>query len=139
MSKFTLNIQRGPVELAPERILCNHVMLPHDTFNPHNVRLWVIGNEYGALGAVWADCVQDALDELVDSGLGAALLVDDADFAKMEEAEREGLAQLGNAGEYADLQHAWIYPVIFDPAKDCPLMCAFAEARGASASTLDDI
>ncbi len=63
------------VELEDERILCNDIILPFGEFNPHNVRLWVIGNEFGALGAVWASHEQDALDELVDADLGGGLLM----------------------------------------------------------------
>ena len=73
MSKFTLHtapVNKGSfncqpamsVELDAEKILCNDIHLPNSRFNPHNVRLWVIGTEFGALGAVWADCEQDAFD-----------------------------------------------------------------------------
>jgi len=116
------------VSLPDERILTNDVTLECD-FNPHNTRLWVIGNEFGALGAVWADCEQDALDELVDSDLGDGLLIDEAD------ADEES-ARLGNASEPANLDYAWMATVKLDPAKDLKLMLAFAEARGAGQSTL---
>jgi len=144
-SKYTLQlpaVNGGPfncrpadaVEIPAERILCNNVVFPWE-FNPHKVQLFVIGNEFGALGAVWADCDQDALDELVNAGLGDGLLVAEEDVAKMDDDEREELSHLGNAGEAANLDHAWI--------RECPLtgtelFCAFAEARGAGQSTLDN-
>ena len=120
------------VELEAERILCNDIVLPGE-HHPHNVRLWVIGNEYGALGAVWADCEQDALDELVDAGLGDGLLVDEKDA--------EDCARLGNAGEPADLDSAWLAPVEWqwENGRDVALLLKLAEARGANVSTLDDI
>lgn len=117
------------IELKPERILANNVTFDGE-YNPHNTRLFVIGNEFGALGAVWADCDQDALDELVDAGLGNGLLVDEADAD-------EDCARLGNAGEPANLDYAWIQTVDFQPARDWRLMVAFAEARGAAQTTLD--
>lgn len=135
--KLTLHTKRnrithgGPVELEPKRVLCNDVMLPGD-FNPHSVRLWVIGNEYGAIGAVWAGNEQDALDQLVDSGLGNGLLIDEKDAD-------EDSARLGNASEPANLDNAWMAEVEFIPARDWPLLCAFAEARGAANDTLDDV
>lgn len=140
MKKFTLflaPVNGGPfnclparsVELEPERILCNDIVLPWEN-HPHKVRLWVIGNEFGALGAVWADCEQDAFDELVDADLGQSLLVDEAD------ADEE-CARLGNAGEPANLDNAWIQNVHWDKTRDCELLCRFAEARGSCADTLD--
>jgi hypothetical protein len=121
----------GQFELEPERILCNDVRLPGES-HPYGLRLWVIGNEYGALGAVWADCEQDALDILVDEGLGDGLLIEEADAD-------EDSARLGNAGEPANLDNAWLRTVVFEPARDWQLLCKFAEARGAAATTLDDI
>ena len=56
------------IELPDESILCNNIILPWE-FNPHKVHLYAIGHEFGAVGAVWASHEQDALDELVDSGL----------------------------------------------------------------------
>ncbi len=124
------------VELPDERILCNDVTLPWD-FNPHNTRLWVIGNEYGALAAVWAEGAQDAFDALVDEGLGDTFLVPQEDQDEATEEEREEWAHLGNAGEACDLTHAWIQQVRLDPVQDCELLCAFAEARGAQKTTLE--
>ena len=114
-------------ELSPERIACNDITLPGE-YNPHNVRLWVVGNEYGALGAVWAGSEQDALDELVDQGLGDGLLIDEAD------ADEE-TARLGNAGEPACLDYAWLRVVDLSPAR-WRLLVALAECRGLSADTL---
>lgn len=120
------------VELAPERILCNDVTLPGD-FNPHNTRLWVIGNEYGALGAVWAQHESDALDELVDADLGGGLLIDASD-------SDEDTTYLGNASEPADLSHAWLAEVNLHPTHNkhvLDVLLKFAEARGAGHDTLD--
>jgi hypothetical protein len=124
-------VEGSAVILNPERILCNDVRLPGES-HPYNLQLWIIGNEYGALGAVWADCEQDALDTLVDSGLGDGLLIEEQDAD-------EDTARLGNAGEPADLTNAWLRVVAFDPARDWRLLCKFAEARGAAADTLDDV
>jgi len=136
-------VQNGPfascppiAELTPARVRCNDVVFPWE-FNPHGKRLWVIGNEYGALGAVWADHEQDALNALVDEGLGEALLVDEQTQQDADEDEREEWSHLGNAGEAADLSHAWMATVRLE-AQDFKLIAAFAEARGACAESLDD-
>jgi hypothetical protein len=128
----------GAVEIEQDRIRCNNVIFSGE-FNPHNVRLWIIGNEFGALGGVWASSEQDALNELVDCGLGDSLLISEEDQASATDDEREEWARLGNAGEPADLELAWMAEVEFVPARDWPLMLALAEARGACADSLDDI
>ena len=73
--KTTLPLKRGTVDVKDEDILCNDVILPGE-YNPHHKRLWVIGDVYGVLRALWADNEQDALDELIDRDMGASLLVD---------------------------------------------------------------
>lgn len=121
------------IELEAEKILCNNVVLPWE-FNPHTVRLYVIGHEFGALAAIWADCTQDALDELIDTDNGKAFLVENP---TAEDEANDDLCRLGNAGELCDLTNAWIQTVRLDPAQDCKLLCAFAEARGANSDNLD--
>lgn len=130
MTKLT-TIDGHEVELNDDRILCNDITFPWG-FNPHNTRLWIICNEYGALGAVWANNEQDALDTLVDENLGDALLIDEAD------ADEE-CCRLGNAGEPANLDNCRIDQVRLDPALDCQLLCKFAEARGADCDNLDQL
>lgn len=119
----------GEWQLSPETVLCNDVTFPGE-YNPHNVRLWIIGHEFGPVGAVWAQCEQDALDELVDSGLGDCFLIDEKDAD-------EDCSRLGNAGEPANLDNAWMRVVEFAPDRDWQIMLRFAEARGAGHSTLD--
>lgn len=123
-------------ELEDERILCNDVTFAHER-HPHNMRLWAIGNVFGCVAAVWADCEQDALDEMVDAGLGDCFLVDEANQQSATEQEREEWAHLGNAGEPCDLSDAWIGEVEFDAKRDLALMLSLAEARGANQTTLD--
>lgn len=123
-------------ELDEDRILCNDVRLPWES-NYHGTRLWVIWNEFGPLFALWADNEQEALDAMVDEGMGDSFLVDADDVEKATEEEREEWAGLGNAGEYADLSYCGLAPVAFDESRDCRLLCAFAEARGNGQDTLD--
>lgn len=123
-------------ELSPEQILCNDIVLPFER-HPHGMKLWVIGNEFGAVGAVWASHEQDAWDELIDRGLGNSFLVSEEDQKSATEEEREEWAHLGNAGEAADLSYAWMAPVEWNLERDCRLLCLFAEARGLNAENLD--
>lgn len=120
------------IDLDNSRILCNDVIF-HGEFNPHNVRLWVVGNEFGALGAAWAPCEQDAFDILCDAMLLAGLEVEPP---KTEEEEEE-VTRLGNEGVPHDMTYAWIQQVEFVPGRDWQLLCRFAEARGACNDNLD--
>ena len=123
------------VELDDEKILCNNVVLPFG-FNPHSVRLWVIGNEFGALCAVWANCEQDAFDEGVNAGLLDSLLISAEEQESADEETRDGYAYLGNAGEACDLTNVWVQTVRLSPEKDCQLLCALSYASGAGQKTL---
>ena len=100
-------------------------------------RLYVIGNEFGAVAAVTARHEGDALDQLIDSGLGDSFLVDPQ--PTHEEAEENEYEALGNAGEYCDLTYAWEAEVELDPARDIDLIVAIAKADGAGESTLDKV
>lgn len=106
----------------------------------HSMRdstLYVIGNEFGAMGAVWATCEQDAFDELIDRDLGAGILVDEPETPGEE--DEDGYARLGNASELCDLTYAWIQPVKFDPARDIALIVAIARADGANVTLLSEV
>jgi hypothetical protein len=125
------------VELDSARVLCNDVTFPWE-FNPYGTKLYVIGNEYGTICAVWANCEQEAFDAMVDEGLGDSFLVSEEDQKDASEEEQEEWARLGNAGEPCNLDYAWIQGVRLNPALDCQLLCAFAEARGNGFKNLDN-
>lgn len=94
--------------------------------------LWVIGNEFGALGAVVAAHEQEAFDTLCDRGLAAGLACEEPE----NEEEAEDITRLGNAGEPHDLTNAWIQRVDLDPARDIQLIVALARADGANVTFL---
>ena len=120
-------------QLEGENILLNDVNLPEHiehTFNPYNVKLWVIGNEYGALCAVWGSCEQDALDAAVDAGLLDSLMDEEQDY------NNEALTPLGNAGELFDLDYVWMGKVEFDAARDIKLIVALVRESAEGKDTL---
>ena len=125
------------IEVAAERVSANGVTFPWE-YNPHRTRLWVLGNEYGPMGAVWADSMEEAFDELVDADLAAGILMDEDDAIAAEEEMGNEVTRLGNAGEPVELSNAWAWEAKFDLGRDCKVLCAFAEARGSNADTLDD-
>ncbi len=133
----TKSVNGGPFNCQPARtleieigrVLCNDIVLPWES-HAHNMRAWVIGNEFGACGVVWASHEQDAFDELCDAGLSGGLAIEEKD-------SDEETARLGNAGEPHDLTYAWIQEIAFDETRDVRLLCQFAEARGAGQTTLE--
>lgn len=140
--KSTDNPARDFIELDAERILCNDIILPGEP-NPHNVRLWIVSAAFSnwptMLGAVWAAHEQDALDTLVNEGLGEALLIDESALASMDDDEREELAYLGNADEPCDLANVGCIDVRFNRARDKELLNMFAEARDRELSNLGEL
>lgn len=100
------------------------------TLNPYNVKLWVIGNEYGALCAVWGSSEQDALDEAVDAGMLDCLMAEEQDY------DNEALTPLGNASELFDLDYAWMGEVEFDAARDIKLIVALVRESAEGKDTL---
>lgn len=118
------------IELPDERILCNDVSLPSDFGGMGKMHLWVIGNEYGALCAVWASHEQDAFDAACDADLLGGLAIDKEDVD-------DECTRLGNAGEPHDLTNAWIQTVRLSGPKDWQLIARFAEARGEGKETLE--
>ena len=136
--KYTLTLKQSPqapssVELEGDSILLNDVNLPEHiehTFNPYNVKLWVIGNEYGALCAAWGSNEQEALDEAVDAGLLDSLMDEEQDY------NNEALTPLGNAGELFDLDYVWMGKVEFDAARDIKLIVALVRESVEGKDTL---
>lgn len=122
-------------ELEAEAIVTNDVMLPASIdsacrYNPHNIRLWVIGHVFGAVVAIFASCEQDALDAACDAGkLGAWM-------AENQDHEDESLTALGNAGELFDLSDAWIGEATLEPARDILLITALVRASESGADSL---
>jgi hypothetical protein len=72
-------------------------------FNPHKVRPWLLHDHAFVLAVVFADCLQDALDEAADHDRLDRYLVEDKDLAEYGENE-DGIARLGNAGEPFDIE-----------------------------------
>jgi hypothetical protein len=139
-SKITLPLKNDrEIEVDPDRILCNDIVLPCDAAYKQKTRLWVIWNEYGPMGAVWAKSDQEAMDLLVDSDLAQGILVDEDTLKDMDDNAKKELTQLGNAGEYCDLTNVRLDSVTFKPERDWKLMCKFAEARGAQIDRLTDL
>ena len=104
-----------------------------DRYNPNNIRLWVIGHEFGAICAVFARCEQYAFDQACDLNQIDCLLSDTQDY------DDEELTSLGNASELFDLSCAWIAEVEFEAARDIQLIVAIVKARAECLDNLGEL
>ena len=118
------------------------VVLPGER-NPNHTRLWIVSAAFSNwptfLGAVWADNEQDALDTLIDAGLGKALWIDDLDLEAMDEKEQDSLAYLGNEAQACDLDNVGLIPVKFSATRDKELLGLFKRAREDGLSNLGEL
>ena len=119
-----------------DRILTNDIVFDHES-NPGKTHLWLCANSHGPMGAVWANSMEDALDELVDAELAGGIIVDPKDVARMSEEDLEHLARLGNNGQPCNLDDTYVEAVSMIPDRDIKLMLKLAEARGAGHNNLD--
>ncbi len=115
--------------LDEDKILCNDVNLPGE-FNPHNVRLWVIGDVFGAIVAVWASHAQEAFDVACDEYMLDGYLSENQEWKDEEEGIR-----CGNASELFDFDQPWIGVVKWNEL-DEKTKLAFAYSKGACFETL---
>jgi len=96
-------VKIGEFFFPPKRVLIRWL-------DPGYSKLYVIGNEYGALCAVWQRNEQDALDEAWNADLLKGLAIDEKYYKELiaEYGDNAPVMYLGNASEPADAEHAWI-------------------------------
>lgn len=131
----TLPVNAGPFNCRPamtheieaDRIAGCPIFFPWEGRHGAD-NLYVICNEFGAMGAVWADNEQDALDELIDANLGGGIEIDEPE--DISEDEMDGISRAGNDGRAVNLDHCTILVADFKPERDWELLCAFHEMRG---------
>ena len=128
-------------ELEGNKIMCNDISLGRaidpDASSLDTSKFYVIGNEYGAICALWANNDQDALDNAVDANMLDCLMAEEQNI-DTEEVSELGLNNLGNAGELFDLSHVWMGEVELDPARDIKLIVALVRANEAGHDVIGD-
>jgi hypothetical protein len=77
--------------------------IPAGEYNPHNVRPFLLHDHGFTVAVVFADSLQDALDEAADAGKLDSFQVADDDLADYGPDE-EGITRLGNASEPFDVE-----------------------------------
>jgi len=77
--------------------------IPAGAYNTHRVRPWLLHDHGFVVAVVFADCLQDALDEAADNGKLDGFQVEENDLADYGQNE-DGISRLGNAGEPFDIE-----------------------------------
>jgi len=126
------------VDVKAENILLNNVILPttidaKNAYNLHKVKLWVIGNERGAICAVWASRTIEALDEAVNANRLDCMMADKQDY------DNDRLTPLGNASELFDLSYAWIGEVEIEASRDIQLIIDIVRASEQGLDNLGEL
>jgi hypothetical protein len=98
-AKFTVN--NYDMQFDDTDVVEPSAFIPAGEFNPHNVRPWLLHDHGFTVAVVFASCLQDAIDEAVDSGKMDRYMVKEEDMA--DYPEEEGISFLGNASEPFDI------------------------------------
>jgi hypothetical protein len=80
--------------------------IPAGDYNPHKVRPFLLHDHGFVLAVVFADCLQDALDEAADADKLDRYMITAEEFDDYvdEKGNEEGVTYLGNAGEPFDIE-----------------------------------
>ena len=78
--------------------------IPDGEYNPHNVCPFLLHDHGFVLAVVFADCLQDAIDEAVDAGKLDRYAVTPEEFASDYDSNEESVSYLGNASEMFDIE-----------------------------------
>lgn len=91
------------IKFADSDVVNPDDFIPAGNSNPHRVRPWLLHDHGFVIGVVFADCLQDALDEAADHERLNRYRVEDSDVADYGPDE-VGISRLGNAGEPFDIE-----------------------------------
>jgi hypothetical protein len=86
-----------------KRLLAINGYHANASYNPYNVKAYVISNEYGPFCVSIGSCFNEALDYAVDCNCLDHYLAEDQDY------DNEDLFSLGDAGELFDLTYISLF------------------------------
>lgn len=99
----TVRLPYGEITFTDADVVNARDYVPAGGYSPNRVRPFLLHDHGYTLAVVFADCLQDAIDEAADAGKLDRYRVSEEDM-KDYGPEGEGLAFLGNASEPFDLE-----------------------------------
>lgn len=84
--------------------------IPAGSFNPYNVRPWLLHDHGTPIAVVFASDSQEALDIAADAGKLDSLLISPSAIDNYDEKE-EGITRLGNACKPFDIERLDLFPL----------------------------
>lgn len=108
MAKLTVILNQAEVEIDDNMVVDVQDFIPAGEYNPHNVRPFVLGDEFGVFAIVFASHEQEAIDKAIDSGKMDGMKVSDEDLENASEDELGEYICGGNASEYFYQDYLWI-------------------------------
>ena len=118
-------------DLEADKVMTDDVTMRHEHAVGYS-QLWIIGNEFGPLCAVWAPHESDALDAAVNADLLDSLLLEESDLDAYHESE---YTRAGNASEPFASAHLWIKLAPIGEQTTLTQI-RFAECRGAAVDNM---
>ena len=97
--------------------------IPQNESNPHHIHPFLFHDHGFAVGVVFAEHLQDALDILADSGKIDGVRIADSELDDYG-PEEEGISFLGNAGEPFDVDSLGVLELPNPPFSFCALFQA---------------
>ena len=130
-------------KLDADKVMTDDITMRHE----HQIgysQLWLIGNEFGPICAVWAATTQEALDAAVDADMLDSLLIDENDICKQDPTiARDSLSgyrsdeyiRAGNASEAFSSVYLWVKLAPIGEQTTL-VQIRFAECRGAAVDNM---
>lgn len=147
-------------QFSQDDIVSPDDFIPHGDFNPHNIHPFILHNYGAVLAVVFAEHLQDALDEACDRGKLDGFQVTESELVDYETGERtdvgsvhaplgypeydERLTHLGNASETFDIESVDVVEVPVnlwtrEYWTDCQLIAQLESAGDALGLTVEPI
>ena len=95
---------RTDFETVAKRLLALNGFSAENSYNPHNVKAYVLAHEHGVFCVAIGDSLQTALDNAVDNGCFDCMQIEDP-----TQEDHEHHCTLGNAGELFNIDYLTVH------------------------------
>lgn len=104
MEAMKIKTYRSDFDTVARRLLAINGYSKEHSYNPHNVKAYVLAHEYGVFCVAIGSCLQEARDNAVDNNCLDCMMIDNPDSDDYEHH-----AILGNASELFNINYLSVY------------------------------